>query len=211
MFRFGLPLLLLAALVASCATLSEEQCTYGDWEVLGREDGAQGRNIGRFQRYIEDCGKHGIRPDSAAYDRGRERGLNEFCTPVGVYTNGLRGRGNVSLCGNDPDLLRIHRAAWEYNETKNELERMRGEYDDLFSDRRRARREIERFRRRLRDDELTDEERDELQRSISRRFRRLDDIEREEYRLRFRLRDLERDLDRQAFALAQVEQEFGLR
>lgn len=211
MFRFGLPLLLLAALVASCASLSQEQCQYSDWEILGREDGSKGRTIGRFQNYVEDCGRYGIRPDSAAYNRGRDQGLEEFCTPVGVYTNGLRSRGSAALCGNAPDLVRIHRAAWEYNETRMELDRVRNEYDQIYADRRAIRREIDKIRRRLRSDDLSDERRDELERDLRRCYDNLDDYERDADRLRYRLRDLEREFEQQTLELALVEAEFGLR
>lgn len=93
-YKYGV---LAACLVlGGCATLSKEECQQADWYALGMEDGAQGHPLARLGEHREACSEHGIRPDSLSYERGRERGLLEYCT----YQRGLgEGRAGYSYHG----------------------------------------------------------------------------------------------------------------
>lgn len=208
--RFAFPLVLAAILLGSCATLSEEECQYSDWELLGRQDGIDGADVSKFQTYVRECGRYGTPPDPVAWQTGWEEGLKTFCTPGGIYAAGIRGRGNAGLCGFEPDLVRIHRTAERYAQREAELLQARRAYDDLFEQRRWVRRDIDRLRFALRDDDLSDEDRNELRRDLDRAFLWLEDLERQEFLMRFRLVELERDLNEARRDLTAVELEFGL-
>ncbi|GGY43165.1 DUF2799 domain-containing protein [Parvularcula lutaonensis] len=211
-FRLIFPLLMAAAVLASCATFSEEECQYSDWELVGQNDGANGSSSGAFQRYVKECGRYGIRPDSVAYERGRKEGLKTYCTPQGVYEAGMRGRGSAAVCGNAPELARIHRITIEYFNARRDVARARNEYERLFNRRRFVRREIEEIRDKLAyDDGLSDEKRKNFRRQLEDYYDELDDFDRREYRVRFFLRDRERDLARAEAALFMLQEELGLR
>ena len=87
------PALLIAAVLAlaSCATLTEEECRAGDWFSIGVADGAEGRPAGRIEAHRRACAKAGIAPDAAEWLRGRERGLREYCVPARAYRVGRTG------------------------------------------------------------------------------------------------------------------------
>ncbi len=89
---------LLAALLAGCATLDQDECLSTDWYSLGREEGSEGASRDQYQRHREACAKHGISPDKAAYQEGYEHGLDDFCTPANGYDNGRRGYNYRGVC-----------------------------------------------------------------------------------------------------------------
>lgn len=201
-----------AALLGSCATFSEEECQYSDWELIGQNDGLNGSTSGAFQRYVKECGRYGIAPDSVAYERGRKEGLKSYCTPQGVYEAGMRGRGSAAVCGYAPELARIHRITLDAYNARRDVSRAQSEYERLFNRRRFLRREIEELRNKLAyDDGLSDEKRKKFRRQIEDYYDELDDFEQREYRLRFFLRDRERDMARAEAELFLLEEELGIR
>ena len=60
--KFYSALVLLACLVlASCQSMSKEECAVADWSVIGEQDGAAGYNPqDRFARHVKACAKAGI-------------------------------------------------------------------------------------------------------------------------------------------------------
>lgn len=210
-FRFGIPLVLAVLTLTSCASFTEEECAYSDWELVGRQDGLDGAPLTKFQNYVRQCGKFGTPPDSIAYNRGREDGLKLFCTPVGVYEAGLEGRGEAAQCGGSRELVRISRAAKNYAIAQSLLARERSRYDSLFVARRNIRRDIDRIDFLLSRRDLSEKERRELRRDLRFALNRLEDVDRTEFQLRFRLRDIEREVDQARYELSAVEAEFDLR
>jgi hypothetical protein len=200
----------LAVLLSGCATMSEGECRLADWEAEGLAAGVNGRSADSFQRLTSACNRFGIAPDFEAFERGRARGLQSFCTPNGVYASGLRGQGDPGVC-TDPALTRIHRIATNYERARGELDWARRRYDGLFNDRRRARRQINDLRRDLRKDDLDAEERDNIQERIVRLLDRLDEFDFDRRQLALRLRESERQLDRAEYELRLLESEFGFR
>jgi len=90
----------LSVLVAlgGCATMSKEECLVSDWEAVGFEDGARGYTADRIGQYRKDCADHGVAPDLAAYRRGREEGLQHFCTPQNGFNVGSSGAAYSGVC-----------------------------------------------------------------------------------------------------------------
>jgi hypothetical protein len=210
MWRFFL-VAALGLFAASCATLSESQCNVADWEMLGVEDGQNGQTVARYNRYVEDCGRHGIAPDRAAWQRGHQRGLKSFCTPQGVYQAGLMRRGSPSACGAEPDLFRIHRTASNFAGAESLLHMAELTIDRLIDETFRREREMERIESRLiSDDDLTSEERAELRKDLQKRRRRRDDARRDLRRARLDLLNRQRELDWARRELREVELAFGL-
>ncbi len=122
---------LLAGLVASCASLSEEACRVGDWQGIGYRDGAAGRDSSYVANHAEACGKIGIAPDLAAWKEGRVAGLRQYCTPRNAYKVGQRGSALNPVC-QGYDLGQLERANAQgrrYHEVDMEMSRVQFEID----------------------------------------------------------------------------------
>lgn len=92
-------LILLSALLAGCAVVSEEECRAGLWYERGVEDGARGRNQSLVYDIAQTCQQeYGVRVDSEAWLRGHEEGVEQFCTPENGYRYGRRGRNYEGVC-----------------------------------------------------------------------------------------------------------------
>lgn len=202
--------LILVPLIAGCATLSESECQYADWGALGEADGLNGATVERFQTYSSACSRYGIRADFTAWDAGRERGLEQFCTPQGVYSAGLRLLGNTGECGFDPELNRIHRVTINFARARVELERVRSDYEALLFSYDRSRRLVRDMRRKLQRSDLGKKERERAERALRNARDDLDRFPWEQQQVLFRINDLERALTRAELGLLELEREFGL-
>ena len=87
-----------ALVLAGCATMSKEECLVSDWQAVGFEDGARGYTADRIGRYRKACADHGVAPDLAAYQRGRDEGLRHFCTPQNAFNLGASGGAYSGVC-----------------------------------------------------------------------------------------------------------------
>lgn len=96
MLRPGL--VLLAALLAGCASLDRNQCVSADWYAIGLEDGARGRAIERLGDHRRACAEHGVAPQTQRYLAGRDEGLKSFCTYERGFTQGRGGQGYAGAC-----------------------------------------------------------------------------------------------------------------
>ncbi len=81
-----------------CATLDKDECINADWFSIGLEDGAKGRKASHIGEHRKACAKHGVSPDFAVYERGRQQGLEEYCTPRNGYYQGNAGRRYNGAC-----------------------------------------------------------------------------------------------------------------
>jgi hypothetical protein len=117
--------------LAGCATLSEKECR-GDWEAIGRADGARGLPADELERHRTACGKHDITPDAAAWRAGREQGLVTFCTPRGGYLAGRGGETYRDVCpaAKEAAFLAAHRRGREVAELIREVRVLRQRRDD---------------------------------------------------------------------------------
>lgn len=93
-----LSLLLVALVLGGCASLSEDQCRTADWESIGYLDGTRGYSSGRIGEHSEACAKVSITPDRTLYEEGRNRGLEEFCTPRNGVRFGEQGSAYGGVC-----------------------------------------------------------------------------------------------------------------
>jgi hypothetical protein len=148
--------------LGGCASLSEKECRTADWESVGYIDGTRGYGIGRIADHSEACAKISITPDHKLYEEGRNRGLEEFCTPRNGMRIGEQGSSYGGVCPLDlePGFLRGYDIGRDLHYLKERMDRVQSE--------------VQQIQRRLRqkDPPLSDYERDQL-------IYRLRDLERE--------------------------------
>jgi hypothetical protein len=99
--RYILALLPLLAFLPGCASMNKAECMTVDWQTIGYEDGAAGRSGDRIAQHRKACAKHGVAPDLAAYQNGREQGLREYCQPHNGYRIGESGSDYPGFCPAD--------------------------------------------------------------------------------------------------------------
>lgn len=161
-------LLAVSLLLASCQTLSKDECIAADWRVIGEQDGSEGRDPQkRFGNHAKSCERANVVPDQTAWNEGYQRGLLKFCTPLRGLSHGQSGSAYHNVC--PPQLeagfLSGYRLGLEESSTKGNIRNLEGrirsaEYsiDDLEEkiskgkvDQDDARREIRRHRQDIRD------------------------------------------------------------
>jgi len=140
--------------LGGCAGMSGDECITSDWAAIGYEDGARGYTTDRISQRRKACAKHGVTPDFAAYQRGREQGLVEYCQPGRGFDVGSNGGRYTGVCSVDleADFLdaynagyhlytlrsNVNRANSAINAKERELERigveMRNKEASLISD-----------------------------------------------------------------------------
>ncbi|MEE9499125.1 MAG: DUF2799 domain-containing protein [Nitrospinaceae bacterium] len=84
--------------VSSCATMNKSECQKADWQVIGLEDGAKGRPVSYIGNHREACAEHGVKPDLAQYNIGRETGLKQYCTYRKGFSRGRSGYSYNDVC-----------------------------------------------------------------------------------------------------------------
>ena len=133
---------LLGLLVSGCASMGEDECRVADWRAIGYEDGVSGIAASHIGERREACAKHGVTPNFAAYQQGRDEGLREYCTPASGYRLGRNGRSLAAVCpselqGDFRDAYKsgreIHQAAAVVRSTKSNLRRKKRERDEVRS------------------------------------------------------------------------------
>lgn len=90
--------IVLAALLAGCASLDRDECRAADWYAIGLEDGARGRALERLGDHRRACAEHGIAPQTERYLAGREAGLKTFCTYERGFEHGRSGQRYAGGC-----------------------------------------------------------------------------------------------------------------
>jgi hypothetical protein len=150
--------------LASCATMSPEECKVADWTQIGERDGLDGRTLAQLNDRTEDCAKVGVSVNAQAYQRGREQGLRSYCRPDNALRVGLSGGFYAGFC--PPE---THAVFQQRYEAARYVHGLRGEVNNLDG-------RIEHLERRLRDvnrgeekrlaDAGTDEQRKAVRKAI---------------------------------------------
>ncbi|WP_316013205.1 DUF2799 domain-containing protein [Roseobacter sp. HKCCA0434] len=122
-------------LLASCASLSEDECRLGDWRSIGFEDGSKGLQPDFVANHREACAEFGVSPDLNAYLAGRELGLREYCVPIRAYRLGREGRpiSNVCPATIEPVLRDANAHGREYFRLSGEIRALEREIAELRS------------------------------------------------------------------------------
>ncbi len=124
--------LLLFLALAGCATLNRDECLYADWQAIGMEDGARGRDLSYLARHRKACAKHGVSPDTDRYRIGYASGLEQFCTPERGFSLGLQGSGYRGICPDDleGDFLPAYQQGYAIFQTERQIKKITATIND---------------------------------------------------------------------------------
>lgn len=179
-------LLLGAGMLASCQTLTKDECVAADWRVIGEQDGAEGHDPqDRFGRHVKACERAGIVPDQAAWYAGFQQGLVRFCTPLSGLSAGQAGKVYHNICPpqSEPGFLRGYRLGRADYDKRSEIRQAENSIS-------RAEAEISRTEKLLDEGKIDEGEARRLIRQQNRT-----------------IRDSERDIDRDRYDLARIERD----
>jgi hypothetical protein len=130
-----LTMVILAAALIGCSTLSKNECLQANWYELGWRDGNLGKPRSLFQGHADACVKHNVRAEKAEYFRGRDDGLKNFCTYDNGFSQGRYGKSYNYVC--PPDLeapflagFSSGRKVYNYNRKVVALEKRLKKIDD---------------------------------------------------------------------------------
>ena len=172
----ALLVLLVAATLAGCASLSQHQCLQGDWYSIGVGDGQLGMPADRLDQHTRACAQYGVTIDRQRYLEGRAEGLSEYCRLDNAFATGLNGQRYQGVCppAVDREFERANRAAFEVHTLRQELDSIDNQLalreDDLLD-----RSLADDHRRRLRAEiRALDRDRDRLRADLSAAQRHLD-------------------------------------
>src|SRR3546814_17035484 len=94
--------------LASCNTMSKEECRVADWKVVGDTDGAAGYDPQRrFADHVKSCAKSGAAPDQTGWYEGYRSGITRYCPPLSGASNGGAGRGYPNEIGSTAGRARV--------------------------------------------------------------------------------------------------------
>lgn len=116
---------LVCAGLSGCASMSGDECVTSDWAAIGYEDGARGYTSDRISQRRKACAKHGVTPDFAAYQNGREEGLVEYCQPGRGFDVGSSGGRYNGVCSVDleADFLDAYNAGYHLYSLRSNVNR----------------------------------------------------------------------------------------
>jgi hypothetical protein len=97
----NLLLVLIAGLLASCASMNEKECLNAEWKLIGFEDGSQGKPESSIGNYRKDCAKVNVVPDLARYQLGHKEGARKYCVKNTAYQTGVSGGAYYAVCPAD--------------------------------------------------------------------------------------------------------------
>tara|TARA_B100000029_G_C16947640_1_gene731297 strand:+ start:158 stop:550 length:393 start_codon:yes stop_codon:yes gene_type:complete len=95
----------LLVLLSGCASLTENQCKVANWYKIGLKDAEKGHEESRIEDHKKSCAKLKITPNPEQYKKGREVGLQEFCTESKGLSYGISRRDFPDIC---PEELRLN-------------------------------------------------------------------------------------------------------
>jgi hypothetical protein len=182
--------------LASCATMSADQCLAGDWVGQGYSDGASGMSMSRLADHAEACANHGVTPDAAAYRSGRDQGLVRFCTPANGFRAGRTGSGYAGVCPAylEADFTPAYRDGQIVHDFEQALSNARSRVDSLGHRLEELDDKITGKQAELRAEGLTDAQRDQIRNRIQEIRRERADAERDWRRAQDAVDEAERDV-----------------
>ena len=106
-----------------CASMSGDECMTSDWSAIGYEDGSRGYADNRLGKHRKACAKHGVTPDFAAYQSGRDRGLVQYCQPGRGFNVGSSGGQYYGVCRVDleADFLDAYNAGYHLHTLRSNV------------------------------------------------------------------------------------------
>lgn len=144
----------LLSLTTACATLSQSECLQADWHDIGQRDGSQGYARNRLEEHKTACAEYGIIPDPNAYHEGRRAGLEIYCMAENGLEQGKAGAVYHYVCPAELEtvFLKNHKLGHEIYELTQQI--------------RSVEREIEKKEKRLKKEDLSDQQRKQVRDEI---------------------------------------------
>lgn len=111
--------------LGGCATMSGDECLTSDWHAIGYEDGARGYTMDQLGQRRKACAKHGVTPDFAAYQNGRDQGLVSYCQPGRGFDIGSSGGRYNGVCSVnlEADFLDAYNAGYHLYSLRSNVNR----------------------------------------------------------------------------------------
>ena len=96
-----LPGLVIVLGMAGCSTLNREDCLSADWQLIGFNDGVEGRDAGRLEQHRDACSDYGVVPQIEPYLQGYNRGVRRYCTAINGYNEARAGKALNPVCSGE--------------------------------------------------------------------------------------------------------------
>ena len=90
--------ILATALLASCATMTPEECKVANWSEVGLRDGLRGAAPSVLDDRVKDCAEAKVPVDTRSYFQGRAQGLQSYCRIENAAGYGLDGKTYCGVC-----------------------------------------------------------------------------------------------------------------
>lgn len=160
---FGLAALAVCAVLAlaSCASMSEQECLTADWRLMGYTDAMEGRSTATISQHRRACAAVSVVPDLDLYQYGHEEGARQYCTAANGYRVGSNGTNYQSICPADLEYLFLDayqdgRKLYDITKEISDLETEMRKDESLVKE---LRRDIEKLEKAIVDDDTTAAER----------------------------------------------------
>lgn len=159
-FIFISSIIMMAAFFG-CATLSKNECLEADWFEIGRKDGIMGKPRALFQQHRDACLKYSVNPNRDAYYKGREEGLEFYCTEDNGFKQGRLGRTYQYVCPPElePNFLAGYAEGREIREYESKIASLKKRLERIDS-------EIKKKEYKLYSSKLSDEQRAKIRSEI---------------------------------------------
>ncbi len=195
-------LLLLAAAggamlaIASCATMTKDQCLAGAWGEVGYRDGSEGYPMSVLEDHVKACAEYGVAPDLVAYRSARADGLNGYCRWERAFQEGREGDEYHGVCtpAQEEDFLPAYRDGQRVYAAEQALTSARSSVASLGARLEELDDKITAKQAEARVEGLTDEQRDQIRSRIQEIRRERADTEREWRRAQDAIDAAERDV-----------------
>ena len=182
-----------ALMLGSCATMSEDQCLAGDWGGQGYRDGAEGLPMSRLADHAEACAKNQVTPNEAAYASARADGLTQYCTRERGFREGREGDSYYGVCpaSAEAEFLPAYQDGQQVHEAQSAADSARSSVSSLGSRLEELDEKISGKQAEMRQDGLTEEQREAIRDRIQEIRRERADTERNWRRAQDELDDAE--------------------
>nr|WP_314436923.1 DUF2799 domain-containing protein [uncultured Brevundimonas sp.] len=153
-----------AALMASCTTMSKDECLAGAWGEKGYADGAAGYPVTRLEEHAKACAKYQVMPNPDAYQSAREEGLRNYCNRQRGWTEGRAGNTYYGVCrpGEEAEFLPAYLDGRRLHEAEAAVESARSALNSAISRIENREDKLEAKQAELRQNGLSDEERQKI-------------------------------------------------
>jgi len=127
--------------LSACATLNESECKSANWQIIGLEDGSQGRPTSYIGEHRQACAEYKISPDLDAYLKGHAAGVRQFCTAEKGYQQAINGQSNRQICPKDLTAgfnagytqgLKVYKLAAEVSRMRSEIVNHQKRLDEIY-------------------------------------------------------------------------------